>query len=58
MQGNNSSFTKPKKGTHPDVHATVLHFAKNTNAMGMPITWKTMYVKATESAKTLGITNF
>jgi hypothetical protein len=58
VQGNNSSFTRPKKGTHPDVDAAVLHFAKKTHAKRMPITWQTMYVKATESTKSLGITNF
>jgi hypothetical protein len=34
---------------HTDVDAGVLHFTKKTHAKGMPITWQTMYVKATNS---------
>jgi hypothetical protein len=45
------SFTGPKKGSHPDVDAAVLHFMKETHAKGMQ-------VKATETARSLGITNF
>jgi hypothetical protein len=50
--------TGPKVGRHPDVDAAVLHFIKETHAKGMPTTWQAMQVKATETAKALGITNF
>jgi hypothetical protein len=52
------SFIGPKKGRHRDVDAAVLHFVKETRAKRMPITWKAVQVKATETAKSLGITNF
>jgi hypothetical protein len=50
------TFTGPKKRRHPD--AAGLHFVKETRAKGMPITRQAMQVKATETAKSLGITDF
>jgi hypothetical protein len=47
-----------KKGRHPDVDDAVLHFVKETQAKVMPITRQAMQVKPTETAKSLGITNF
>jgi hypothetical protein len=50
------SFTGPKKGRHPV--SAVLHFVKETHAKGMPNPRQVREVKATETAKSLGITDF
>jgi hypothetical protein len=49
------SFTRPEKGTYPDVDAAVLHFDKEAHAEGKPIKWWAVQVKATETAESLGI---
>jgi hypothetical protein len=41
-----------------DVDAAVLHFSKETHPNGMSVTRQAMQVKATETAKSPGITNF
>jgi hypothetical protein len=49
------SFTRPEKGTHPNVDAAVLHFDKEAHADGKPIIWWAVRVKATETTNSLGI---
>jgi hypothetical protein len=52
------SFTGPKERRHLDTDASVLYFAKETREKLIPITRQAVQVKATETAKLLGITDF
>jgi hypothetical protein len=52
------SFMGPKKGRCVAVHASVLHFNKEMNAKWMTITQQSVQAKATETAKSVGITYF
>jgi hypothetical protein len=49
------SFTRPEKGTHPDVDAAVPHFDKEAHAERKPITQWAVQVKGTETAESFGI---
>jgi hypothetical protein len=51
-------FTGPKKKRNPNVDVEVLHFVRETRAKWMTTTWQAVQVKATETAKPFGITNF
>jgi hypothetical protein len=52
------SVSRPKEERYPDMDAAVLHFIKETHAEGTQITRQALQVNATETANSLGITDF
>jgi hypothetical protein len=52
------SFIGPKKGSHPEIPATGLHFIKETDGCRGDTYHTAGYARATETAKSLEIKNF
>jgi hypothetical protein len=56
-QGSQQQFHTARNKRHPDEDAAVLQRFQETVQKGMPITRQAVQVKATQTAKSLAITN-